>query len=117
MNAPLAKIADNWTCEYDFSELEIEIDGVSFGSFSGSAELALNDARYGDFYVSHIVVNGTKRVRRHGSILTKRIDAKLHLPRPSTDSNTFSAHLFRAISAALYADEQAAEFFTEERRA
>lgn len=117
MSPALAKIADNWTCEYDFSELEIVLNEISFGSFSGTAELALNDARYGDFYVSHIVVNGTKRVRRPGSILTRRTDAKLHLPRPSTDSNTFAAHLFRAISAALYADEHAAEFFTAERRA
>lgn len=107
-----------WSMEFDFEEIEIEEDGIHFGSFWGTAELALNDPANRDFYVKHIAINGQKRERqmRGGYELSfiKRTNAVLLLPRPAKDDRTFKAHLFRAIEKALYASSEAAERFARE---
>jgi hypothetical protein len=104
--------------EYVFEDIEIVEDGIHFGSFWGTAELALNDPRDGDFYVKHIAINGQKRERQtlkgYSLSVMKRTDAVLLLPMPAKDSQTFKAHLFRAIEKALYASQDAAERFASE---
>lgn len=116
--AHAAKVADSWSTEFEFEDIEIEEDGVHFGSFWGTAELALNDPRDGDFYVKHIAVNGQKRERRsiygYGLTIPKRTDAVLLLPMPAKDDRTFKAHLFRKIETALYASREAQEHFASE---
>lgn len=111
----------NASTEFDFEEIEIEEDGIHFGSFWGTAELALNDPRDRDFYVKHIAVNGQKREReyRGGYALSimKRTDAVMQLPMPAKDDRTFKAHLFRKIENALYASREAQEHFASELEA
>lgn len=110
--------ADNWSTEYQFEEIEIEEDGIHFGSFWGTAELVLNDPRDGDFIVKHIAISGQKREREtrggYGLSIMKRTDAVLLIRRPANDDRTFKAHLFRAIEKALYADKGAQERFASE---
>lgn len=117
MNA-ISKISDTWSTEYEFEEIEIEEDGVHFGSFWGTAELALNDPRDGDFYVKHIAINGQKRERQtlkgYSLTIMKRTDAVLLIRQPANDDRTLKAHLFRAIEKALYADKGAQERFASE---
>lgn len=112
------KIADDWSVEYQFEDLEIEEDGISFGSFWGTAELALNDPQDGTFFVKHIAVNGQKRERQtlkgYSLTIMKRTDAVLLLTWPAQDSTTFKARLFRKLEAALYASRDAAERFAHE---
>lgn len=113
--------ADSWSTEYQFEEIEIEEDGIHFGSFWGTAELAINDPRDRDFYVKHIAINGQKRERqmRGGYELSimKRTDAVLLIRRPANDDRTFTAHLFRKIEKALYASRDAQERFASEMEA
>lgn len=113
-----AKIADGFSIEYAFEDYEIEEDGISFGSFYGTAELALNDPADSDFYVKHIAVNGVKREREfrssYGLSIRKRTDVVMHLTRPAKDCQTFQAHLFRKLEAALYASSHTAETFAAE---
>jgi hypothetical protein len=117
----LARIPTDLRLDYEFEDLEIVVDGIHFGSFSGTAELVLNDPRDGDFYVNHLAIEGQKRERQtlKGYALTirKRTDAVLLLRWPAKDDQTFQAHLFRHIEAALYASEDAAERFTSELEA
>ncbi|TGQ11195.1 hypothetical protein EN858_14830 [Mesorhizobium sp. M4B.F.Ca.ET.215.01.1.1] len=112
---------DDFSVEYEFEDIEIEEDGVHFGSFWGTAELALNDPRDGDFYVKNIAINGQKRERQtlKGYSLTvmKRTDAVLLLPWPAKDNTTFKARLFRKIESALYASQDARERFAGELEA
>lgn len=113
-----ADIADDWSAEFEFEDIEISEDGIHFGSFWGTAELALNDPRDRDFFVKHIAVNGTMRQRqfRGGYELSimKRVDAVMQIPRPAPDDRTFRGHLFRKIADALYASPEAQEHFQSE---
>lgn len=112
------KVSDDFSIEYEFEDIEIEEDGIHFGSFWGTAELALNDPRDADFYVKHIAITGQKRERQtikgYSLTIMKRTDAVLMLPWPATDCQTFKARLFRKIEAALYASQDAAERFANE---
>ena len=109
---------DNWSMEYQFEQIEIEEDGIHFGSFDGTAELALNDPRDRDFFVKHIAISGQKRERQtlkgYSLTIMKRTDAVLLIRRPANDDRTFKAHLFRAIEKALYASQDAQERFASE---
>ena len=115
------KITDSWSVEYQFEDIEIVEDGIHFGSFWGTAELALNDPRDGDFVVKHIAINGQKRERQtlkgYSLSVMKRTDVVLLLTLPAKDCQTFKAHLFRKIEAALYASEDAKERFASELEA
>ncbi|MBZ9922684.1 hypothetical protein LB579_34060, partial [Mesorhizobium sp. BR1-1-7] len=109
MNAH-SRIADTHSINFDFEEMEIEEDGLFFGSFWGTAELALNDARDGDYYIKHIVLRGDRIERnpiRFGLRIRKRVPGFLALTRPAKDNQSFHAHLFRALEARLYEDETA----------
>ncbi|RUW04021.1 hypothetical protein [Mesorhizobium sp. M1A.F.Ca.IN.020.04.1.1] len=112
---------NDFSVEYDFEDIEIEEDGVYFGSFWGTAELALNDPRDGDFYVKHIAIDGQKRERQtlkgYSLSVMKRTDAALLLPWPAKDNTSFKARLFRKIEAALYASQDARERFAGELEA
>lgn len=112
------KVSDDFSIEYEFEDIEIEEDGIYFGSFWGTAELALNDPRDSDFYVKHIAISGQKRERQtlkgYSLTIMKRTDAVLLLALPAKDDRTFKAHLFRRIEAALYASSDAAEWFQNE---
>lgn len=116
-----ARVADDFSTEYEFEDIEIEEDGIHFGSFWGTADLALNDPRDGDFYVKHITVNGTMRQRQfrggYELLIMKRVDAVMQLPLPAKDDRTFKAHMFRKIEAALYASRDAQERFASEMEA
>ena len=98
MNAH-AKIADSWSCEYEFEELEIEIDGISVGSFSGTAELAV-DPGY-TFYVKAITLNGTRYEHQRGWFARRAVSTKVHLTKPDGKPSTFSEHLFAALAERL----------------
>ncbi len=103
-------IADSHSVNHEFEDLEIEIDGLFFGNFWGTAELALNDPANGDFYVKHIVLRGDRFERnpiQFGLRIRKRVPGFMALTRPSKDDTTFAAHLFRHIEQAIYADETA----------
>ena len=117
MNA-IPKIPDDLSIEYEFEDLEIVVDGIHFGSFYGTAELALNDPQDGSFYVKHIAINGQKRERQtlkgYSLTIMKRTDAVLLIRWPAKDDQTFRAHLFRRIEEALYASRDAAERFADE---
>lgn len=117
-SAETAKLADGWSVEYPFEDLEIREDGVFFGSFNGTAELALNDPADRDFFVKTIAIQGVKRERQsiggYGLTIAKRIPSVLLLRRPATDDRTFTAHLFRRLEATLYASEHAKEHFAAE---
>jgi hypothetical protein len=112
------RVPDDFSIEYEFDDIEIVEDGVSFGSFNGLAELVLNDHEYGDFYVKHIAIDGAKRERQvvkgYALSIMKRTDAMLLLRMPAKDDQTFTAHLFRKIEAALYASRDAQERFANE---
>lgn len=112
------KISDDWSVEYTFEDIEIEEAGIHFGSFWGTAELALNDPRDRDFYVKHIAINGVKREREYrggyGFSVMKRTDVVMLLPMPAKDEQAFKAHMFRKIEAALYASRDAQERFASE---
>lgn len=107
---------NDWSCEYEFDELEIELDGVRVGSFRGIAELADNGD--GQFYVRAITLDGEKvvKVRRPlGNLKTIRTPGHVRLQRaPYDGAGTLSQHLYKAIEASLYADTGAAEFFAAE---
>ncbi|TRD03825.1 hypothetical protein FJV76_14415 [Mesorhizobium sp. WSM4303] len=113
--------ADSWSIEYEFEDLEICEDGVFFGSFNGTAELALNDPRDGDFYVKSIAIQGVKRERQtiggYGLTIPKRIEDVMLLRRPAPDNQSFAAHLFRRLESTLYASEHAREQFASELEA
>lgn len=114
---PDLTVSDQWSCEFEFEEYEIEEDGVFFGSFSGKAELAINDPGHGDFYVKHISVEGRTRrktYRPYGYVDWIYTGAPLHLSRPAQDCRTFKAHLFRKIEERIYDDSAAGEFFWSE---
>ena len=105
-----AALATTHSIEIDFEDIEIEEDGLFFGSFWGTAELALNDPDDGDFYVKHIAIKGRRRQkawRPYGYQYWSYEDAFVSLPRPASDDRTFKAHLFRKIEARLYEDENA----------
>lgn len=118
MRAVVNKVADDWSVQFVFEDIEIEEDGIHFGSFWGIAELALNDPADRDFYVRFLVVNGMRRERqRRGGYdlsIMKRTEAPLMLRMPAKDNSTFKAHLFRKIENALYASEHAIEHFAAE---
>lgn len=107
-----------WSTEFAFEEIEIEEEGIHFGSFWGTAELAVNDPRDGDFYVKTLAISGQKREREriggYSLSIMKRTPAVLLMRRPAGDDRTFQAHLFRKIEAALYASEEAREWFAGE---
>lgn len=107
-------ISDDWFCVYDFEQLDIEIDGLQFGDFSGSADLALNDPQDGSFYVKHITINGTRGYRLSPGGVRWPESGVLALPLPARDDRTFKAHLFRALETALYESKGASEFFQRE---
>lgn len=101
---------DDFSINHEFEELEIEEDGLFFGSFWGTAELALNDPANGVFFVKHIVLRGDrfdKHALRFGLQIRKRIPGFMALTRPAKDDRTFKAHLFRALESRLYEDETA----------
>ncbi len=112
------RIPDDFSIEYEFEDIEIEEDGISFGSFYGTAELALNDPGNGDFYVKHLAINGVKRERErvggYGLTILKRTDVAMLLTMPAKDCQTFKAHLFRKIEAALYVNREAGELWASE---
>lgn len=114
-------VSDDFSISYEFEDIEIEEDGVYFGSFWGTAELCLNDPRDGDFYVKHIAINGQKRERQtlkgYSLSVMKRTDAVLMLPWPAKDNTSFKARLFRKIEDALYASQDARERFAGELEA
>lgn len=115
MNAPI--LCDQHSIEYEFEDLEIEIDGLFIGSFYGKAELALNDPQDGDFYVKSIALRGRRRERRYrpyGLMIWHWKDSWDHLPRPARDDRTFKAHLFRALEARIYEDDVAKAAWAEE---
>lgn len=123
MNAPAFRTtarapADSWSMHYAFEDIEIEEDGIHFGSFFGLAELALNDPADGDFYVKFLTVNGVKREREtrggYGLTIRKTTEVVLCLTRPAKDDRTFKAHLFRKLETALYASRDAQERFAHE---
>jgi hypothetical protein len=111
-------MADTWSMSYEFEQIEITEDGIQFGSFSGVAELAINDPRDGDFVVKCLAIEGTKRERQtlngYRLSIMKTRDAVLLIRRPASEDRTFKAHLFRAIETALYASEHARECFASE---
>lgn len=98
---------------YDFDCLEIEIDGIRVGSFTGTATLEEDGS---DFYVSRICLDGEKAERRRGCfILTERTRHTVPLPKPTVGTDdTFESMLFDRIAEALYSDRWAAEFWAEE---
>jgi hypothetical protein len=111
-------LADDWSMEYAFEDIEIEHEGVFFGSFSGTAELVLNDPADRDFYVKTVALSGVMREREriggYGLTILKRKPTALLLRRPAKDDRTFAAHLFRRIEDALYASEDAREKWLSE---
>lgn len=103
-------LCDQHSIEYEFEDLEIEIDGLFVGSFWGKAELAMNDARHGDFYVKHIALKGRRREKTYrpwGLMVWRYNDSWEAIPRPADSAQTFKAYLFRAIEARIYEDEAA----------
>lgn len=101
---------DDFSINHEFEELEIEEDGLFFGSFWGMAELALNDARDGDFFVKHIVLRGDRFNAAPSALRPgrkQRAPGFMALTRPAKDDRTFKAHLFRALETRLYEDETA----------
>lgn len=104
-------LPDNHSIEFEFDDLEIEIEGLFCSSFYGKAELALNDPRDGDFYVKGIVLRGRRRERTHRpygySPLYRWKNSVERLDKPAADDRTFKAHLFRKLEAAIYEDEVA----------
>lgn len=113
-------LADSHSITHTFEELEIEQDGLFFGSFWGTAELALNDPANGDFFVRHIVLRGDRFERnqiKFGLRIRKRVPGFMALTRPAKDDSTFQAHLFRAIEARLYEDETAQAAWANEMEA
>lgn len=110
-------IADSHSLQFEFEELEIEEGGVFFGYLFGTAELALNDARHGDFYVAHIALRGDRFIAQPSALRPdrrQRVPGYLALTPPAKDCRTFAAHLFRAIETALYASEAAAAAWAAE---
>ncbi len=113
-------MADSHSINHEFEELEIEQDGLFFGSFWGTAELALNDPANGDFFVKHIVLRGDRIVSLPSALRPgrrARVPGFMALPRPAKDNQTFNAHLFRAIEARLYEDETAQAAWANEMEA
>ncbi|RUU80483.1 hypothetical protein [Mesorhizobium sp. M7A.F.Ca.MR.362.00.0.0] len=124
MNAAAAisrqPLADSHSINHTFEELEIEQDGLFFGSFWGTAELALNDPANGDFFVRHIVLRGDRFVSMPSALRPgrkARVPGFMALTRPAKDDSTFQAHLFRAIELAIYADETAQAAWANEMEA
>ncbi len=119
MNAH-SKIADSHSVNHEFEELEIEQDGLFFGSFWGTAELALNDPANGDFFVKHIILRGDRFTAAPSALRPgrrARVPGFMALTRPAKDDRTFNAHLFRAIEARLYDDETAQAAWANEMEA
>lgn len=122
MNAPLAHplVADDWSTEYEFSEMEIRLSGITLdGGFYGTATLALNNPDDRDFYVKSIAVKGhTKEPfwRSYGYRDSRRMETVLLLDpadlraNPDPDKSWLLAQLRTAIEA----DEGAAEWFRQQ---
>lgn len=103
--------------EYEFEDIEIEIDGLFFGSFNGTAELVPNGTDDDLFCVKHIALKGRRRrqaYRPYGFRYWDYRDSYEALPRPASDDRTFKAHLFRALEARIYEDEVAKAVWTSE---
>lgn len=98
--------SQEWSCEYQFDEIELDFDGVLIPSFSGTATLAENG---GEFYVKAICLDGLKR----DGFLAK--PAKVWLKRPEGISSMFEAQIFRRIAWAIQSSPYAAEHFAQER--
>lgn len=116
MNAH-SKIADSHSITFVFEEIEIEHDGLFFGSFWGTAELVLNDPANGDFFVRHIILRGDRFVSMPSALRPgrrSRVPGFMALTRPAKDDRTLIAHLFRAIETAIYANETAAATWANE---
>lgn len=83
---------DEFTCEYDFEELQI----AGFGDgllLTGTAELS-SDQEPGQFYISAIKVGDKWLTRSHCE-------------------GSLNGELFRAISIALYASDDVETFYAE----
>lgn len=108
-------LSDQHTIEYEFHGLDISIDGLMFAEVSGTAELAVNDASDGSFYVKHITLAG-ERFKKVGPLITlkRREQSRQHLYRPAQEARTASAHLFRMIEAAIYEDGAAHDAWRDE---
>lgn len=91
--------SDSWSYEHEFEELEIEIDGILVGEFSGVAELA-TDPGY-TFYVKSITLSGTRYERRPGWFARRAVSTKVHLTKPAGKPSTLSEHLFSGIAQRL----------------
>lgn len=113
----MTALCDQHTIEFEFECLDIEVDGLMFAEVSGVAELALNDPRDGDFVVKHIVLTGD-RYQKIGPYMTlkRREPGKVNLYRVN-EGRTFTAHLFRAIEAALYRYQPAIDAWQAELEA
>lgn len=99
---PLSNLA--WSCEYEFESLDITIDGIDVGDFNGTAELT-EDRGYG-FYVSHIVLKGTKgRGTEWRNAIVALDPSRCEL----------SKHLLEALAEKIENSSHAEEFFYAER--
>jgi len=104
-----------FSCEYQFEELEIEVNGVFFGCFNGTAEL-VEDSGYGTFWVKAICLDGQKETNKPSVLRPwrkERESASIALDRPAYGQrpDTLSEHLFDALEKALYRSDAASEFF------
>src|SRR5690606_501731 len=104
----MSNISDFHSIDCDFSDIEIEIDGVHVGFFDGTAELFLNSQEDEDFYVKAIHLDGVRkvqRVRSYGYKYFDRVSEKLTLARPDRADTSFKAELFRKLDAAISSDD------------
>lgn len=85
---------DEFSCEYEFEELRINGYGDGILLY-GIAELA-HDSEPGQFYVKNIKL-GDRWIERHAN-----------------GANGFEGRLFQKIAIALYADDAAEAFYTEQ---
>lgn len=105
------RLPDHHSIEFEFENLDIEVDGLKFAEVTGTAELMNDDAYL--FFVNHIVLNG----RRHATGWRKwhTVPGILHLPRPAAGDTSPKARLFQMIEAALYDYEPAIEKWREQQ--
>ena len=108
----------SWSCEYNFTELAIEVNGIECGQFAGVAILE-HDEGYEGFYVRSITLDGEKVTKFRttlGNLKTLRKPFTVSLKSPHYGrADTHSQHLYAALEKALYASDEADQFFHAER--
>lgn len=105
---------------YRFEELEIQLDGIFFGCFTGYAELEPDG--YESFYVKAISLDGVKETDAPSPLRPwrkLRVPSHLELKRHSHNYHacTLNEFLFEALEKAVYADPKAKEFYQNELEA